>query len=182
MPVGMVRDLADHLDLVAAPRQSLGERLQARPRRGHLGGEELGQEKDSHARPAGRLDEALGFAPRGSAPVPASRWTSRGSQASAPGAHQASRRDLGDPGRFSSARSFSPPVGSFFEPGELGGYYIDFTPEDRRAELAAVVARAARSEQLHVATAQWGLGCYERYLTGEGEAWLEAAARSRPST
>jgi hypothetical protein len=28
---------------------------------------------------------------------------------------------------------------------------------------------------LHVATAQWALGCYERYLHDEGEAWLAAA-------
>lgn len=30
-------------------------------------------------------------------------------------------------------------------------------------------------QQLHVDTIQWGLGCYEHYLAGGGDAWLEGA-------
>lgn len=33
-----------------------------------------------------------------------------------------------------------------------------------------------REKQWHVETAQWGLGAYERFLAGEGEQWLQAAA------
>ena len=85
------------------------------------------------------------------------------------------RPDLGDPGRFSSARSFAPPVGSFVRPGELGGYYIDFTA---KAPIASWPPPwlPAPEKQIHVATAQWGLGCYERFLDGEGDEWLAAAA------
>lgn len=77
-------------------------------------------------------------------------------------------------GRLSSARSFAPELGSFVEPGRTRGYHIDFafkaeTPDWPPAWLAPP------GRQLHVSTAQWALGAYERFLKGEGEAWLNAA-------
>jgi heparosan-N-sulfate-glucuronate 5-epimerase len=87
---------------------------------------------------------------------------------------RARMRDLGNPGRFSSARSFSPPVGSRVRPGELGGYYIDFTIKTDTPEWPPFWL-APLEKQIHVATAQWGLGCYERFLRGEDERWLAAA-------
>ncbi|MGH2960815.1 MAG: D-glucuronyl C5-epimerase family protein [Solirubrobacterales bacterium] len=78
----------------------------------------------------------------------------------------------GGPGFFSSARVFSPPVGPRVTPEELGGYYIDFRVKQEPSELGDA------DRELHVATAQWGLGCYERYLAGEGERWLATALRA----
>jgi heparosan-N-sulfate-glucuronate 5-epimerase len=77
-----------------------------------------------------------------------------------------------DAGRLSS--SFHQPVGSQFEPGRLGGYYIDFrvkveSPQWPPASLTPL------DEQLWVDSAQWGLGCYEHYLAGAGDEWLQGA-------
>jgi heparosan-N-sulfate-glucuronate 5-epimerase len=83
------------------------------------------------------------------------------------------RTDHGDPGMFSSARTFAPPIGSFVHPGELGGYFIDFTakaPEPRWPPPWL----PEPEKLIHVAAAQWGLGCYERFLNGEGDEWLSA--------
>jgi heparosan-N-sulfate-glucuronate 5-epimerase len=79
----------------------------------------------------------------------------------------------GYPGFFSSARTLSLPVGSHVRSDGVGGYYIDFS-------LKASAPRwppdwLDPSQHAHVVTAQWGLGCFERYLKGEGEAWLAAA-------
>jgi len=79
----------------------------------------------------------------------------------------------GYPEFFSSARSLSLPIGSQIRPGELGGYYIDFSLK------AAAPHWPPRwlvdSGENHVVAAQWGLGCFERHLKGEGEMWLTAA-------
>jgi heparosan-N-sulfate-glucuronate 5-epimerase len=83
----------------------------------------------------------------------------------------------GDPGRFSSARNFAPEVGSHVHPGSLGGYYIDFTIKTIEPEWPPPWMNPLQP-QIHVAVAQWGLGCYERYLGGEGDAWLVAATRA----
>jgi peptidoglycan/xylan/chitin deacetylase (PgdA/CDA1 family) len=87
---------------------------------------------------------------------------------------QARQRERGDPNRLSSARSFSPPVGSHVRPGQLGGYYVDFSVK-AHAPSWPPPWLAPLGEQVHVATAQWGLGCYERYLSGDGDAWLDVA-------
>jgi heparosan-N-sulfate-glucuronate 5-epimerase len=85
------------------------------------------------------------------------------------------RLDRGSASTFGSEKSFDPPIGRHLKPGgEIGGYYIDFgfkteTPEWPPYWLAPF------ERQLHVATAQWGLGAYERFLDGDGEAWLGAA-------
>ena len=65
-------------------------------------------------------------------------------------------------------------MGSQVQSGEVGGYYVDLR---FKAEAPSWPPPwlAAREHQLHVATAQWGLGCFERYLMGEGEQWLQAA-------
>jgi peptidoglycan/xylan/chitin deacetylase (PgdA/CDA1 family) len=79
-----------------------------------------------------------------------------------------------DPGFFSSARSFPTKVGPRARAGEVAGYYVDMS---FKAESPGWPPPwlASREHQLHVSTAQWGLGCFERYLAGEGEQWLEAA-------
>jgi hypothetical protein len=80
----------------------------------------------------------------------------------------------GGTGRFSSENAFAPTIGDFDPDGPVRGYYIDFrdkvqTPEWPPDWLSPV------PRQLHVATAQWGLGALERFYSGEGEAWLTAA-------
>lgn len=92
----------------------------------------------------------------------------------------ARRRDLGEPGFFSSARSFSPPVGPRrprIGACELGGYYIDFGVKASDPSFPPPWL-PRREEQLHVAICQWGLGCYERYLAGDGERWLAASIQA----
>jgi heparosan-N-sulfate-glucuronate 5-epimerase len=79
----------------------------------------------------------------------------------------------GYPGFFSSARGLSLPVGSHVRSDGLGGYYIDFSVKAGTPRWPPEWLDPA--EHAHVVTAQWGLGCYERYLRGEGEAWLTAA-------
>jgi heparosan-N-sulfate-glucuronate 5-epimerase len=75
---------------------------------------------------------------------------------------------------FSSVASFSLPAGAHVNPGAVRGYYIDMgikaeTPDWPPPGMPPPELR------MHVATIQWGLGAYERYLAGEGEAWLVAA-------
>jgi len=79
-------------------------------------------------------------------------------------------------GFFSSAKTFSLPTGSRIDPAGLDGYYIDMRI---KAETPVWPPDwfAAQDKQLHVDVAQWGLGAHERYLAGEGEAWLDAALR-----
>jgi hypothetical protein len=84
---------------------------------------------------------------------------------------QPKRRDAGF---LSSAKGFSLPPGRQFAAGSVRGYYIDFKV---KAENPRWPAPELAGEELHVQTCQWALGCYERYLGGEGDKWL-AAARS----
>lgn len=78
-----------------------------------------------------------------------------------------SKRDSA--GFFSSAATFFLPVGEHFESGSVRGYYIDMRVK------ASAPGEPNPERQLHVAAIQWGLGCYERYLAGEGEVWLASA-------
>ena len=76
---------------------------------------------------------------------------------------------------FSSEASFSPPIGEHWTADQdLGGYYIDFSLKTEQPSWPPHWL-AAPERQLHVATAQWGLGALERHLKGEGDAWLDAA-------
>ena len=71
-------------------------------------------------------------------------------------------------GFFSSARTLVLPVNEQLEAGALRGYPIDFRTKAR-------VIGDVPSWRLPAAVIQWALGCYERWLAGEGEAWLHAA-------
>jgi heparosan-N-sulfate-glucuronate 5-epimerase len=77
-------------------------------------------------------------------------------------------------GFFSSASSFSLPVGPHIEPGSANGYYIDFRIK-ADAPSWPPDWLPPRPQQLHVDVIQWGLGCYEHYLAGAGDEWLAAA-------
>jgi peptidoglycan/xylan/chitin deacetylase (PgdA/CDA1 family) len=80
----------------------------------------------------------------------------------------------GDPNVLSTAGSFSPPVGGRIRPDGRGGYYIDFTIKSDEAVFPPSWHEGPERE-LYVATAQFGLGCFERYLAGHGEQWLDTA-------
>jgi heparosan-N-sulfate-glucuronate 5-epimerase len=72
-------------------------------------------------------------------------------------------------GFFSNAASFFLPIGEHFDTHDVRGYYIDM-----RVKAAAPIWNAPEVP-LYVGPIQWGLGCFERYLAGEGEVWLKAA-------
>ena len=79
------------------------------------------------------------------------------------------RLDRGSASTFGSEKSFDPPIGRHLKPGgEIGGYYIDFGFKTETPEWPPYWL-APPERQLHVATAQWGLGAYERFLDGDGE-------------
>jgi len=82
----------------------------------------------------------------------------------------------GSPNLLSTASSFSAPVGPRISTTSLGGYYIDFSFKAKEPTWPPPWLGHGGG-RLHVAVAQWGLGCYERYLAGQGEAWLAAARR-----
>jgi heparosan-N-sulfate-glucuronate 5-epimerase len=78
-------------------------------------------------------------------------------------------------GFFSSASSFFLPVGSQVDPDGVRGYPIDMrvkadSPTWPRPNLVGPSA-------LYAAVAQYGLGCYERWLAGDGQTWLDAAVQ-----
>jgi heparosan-N-sulfate-glucuronate 5-epimerase len=67
--------------------------------------------------------------------------------------------------------SFGEPPGQLVDPGRVRGYYIDM-------RVKASAPGEPPLHDLHVVTAQWGLGAFEHWLhTGE-EGWLEAAGRA----
>ena len=78
----------------------------------------------------------------------------------------------GYPKFFSSAKGVSLPVGAHVRPGEVRGYYIDFSLKAQNPSWPPpwIVER----RENHVVAAQWGLGCFERHLHGDGEVWLAA--------
>ncbi len=86
-----------------------------------------------------------------------------------------SRRGSGYSGFLSSAANLVLPVGSRLRPGEVAGYFIDFSLKARAPQWEDGWRAVRASDQHYVVAAQWGLGCYERYLEGEGDAWLAAA-------
>lgn len=76
-------------------------------------------------------------------------------------------------GFWSSARTFFLPVGGQIDPDGVRGYPIDLrikadSPRGLSPELLGTGA-------LHVGITQYALGCYERWLAGEGSQWLDAA-------
>ncbi|MBM3666215.1 MAG: hypothetical protein FJW90_01815 [Actinobacteria bacterium] len=77
-------------------------------------------------------------------------------------------------GFFSSARVFSPRVGAHMDPEGVRGYPIDFGFKAESPDWPPAWM-GPRETLLHVELTQWGLGCFERYLWGEGESWLAGA-------
>jgi hypothetical protein len=77
-----------------------------------------------------------------------------------------------DAGFLSSAAAFSLPVGQHIVPGKLHGYYVDLRV---KAPEPAWPPANIDENHLHVHAVQWGLGCWERSIAGEGERWLDAA-------
>jgi hypothetical protein len=76
-------------------------------------------------------------------------------------------------GFWSSSRTFFLPVGARIDQDGVRGYPIDM-------RVKAFAPRQLDSDTvdpslLHVWITQYGLGCYERWLAGEGEEWLDAA-------
>lgn len=69
------------------------------------------------------------------------------------------------------------PIGPAIGEGEIRGYYIDFRA---KTDVPRWPPPWFPWPGFHrfMGFAQWGLGAYERYLLGEGEAWLEAATTS----
>jgi heparosan-N-sulfate-glucuronate 5-epimerase len=75
---------------------------------------------------------------------------------------------------FVRSKPFTLPPGRNVGTGELRGYYVDFS---EKAEEAAWPPSWFPWPRYHrfIAVSQWGLGCYERHLAGEGDEWLAAA-------
>ncbi len=84
------------------------------------------------------------------------------------------RINQGEMSAFGSERSFDMPIGSFWQPGaQVRGYYIDFRNKCESPEWPPFWLGGRR--EFHVATTQWALGAFERYLNKEGEVWLRGA-------
>jgi heparosan-N-sulfate-glucuronate 5-epimerase len=75
---------------------------------------------------------------------------------------------------MSKVSVFRLPVGQHIEPDGVAGYYIDLRS---KAEAASWPPEWFPFPGFHryIAIGQWGLGCFERYVSGEGEEWLTAA-------
>jgi hypothetical protein len=76
-------------------------------------------------------------------------------------------------GFWSSARTFFLPVGSHIDPEGVRGYPIDLRVKAGSAR--GLPPQTLASGSLRVAITQYGLGCHERWLAGQGSQWLEAA-------
>ena len=72
---------------------------------------------------------------------------------------------------MSKVSVFHLPVGQHIEPGRVAGYYIDLRS---KAEAPSWPPDWFPFPGFHryIAIGQWGLGCFERYVAGEGEQWL----------
>ena len=80
----------------------------------------------------------------------------------------------GETSFLSSAQSLDLPVGPRVEPGELRGYYIDFSNKVTEPSWPPTWLPPL-DRQIHCETIQWALGCHERHLATEDERWLSAA-------
>jgi hypothetical protein len=72
---------------------------------------------------------------------------------------------------------FHLPVGQHIDPDGISGYYIDLRS---KAEEPRWPPNWFPFPGFHryIAIGQWGLGCFERYVAGEGDRWLVAALQS----
>lgn len=66
------------------------------------------------------------------------------------------------------------PVGRHIARDGIRGYYIDFREKAARPEWPPSWFPWPGFHRF-MGISQWGLGCYERYLSGEGDEWLAAA-------
>lgn len=80
-----------------------------------------------------------------------------------------------DAGFFSSAKSFFLPVGPAIDPAGVRGYPIDLRVKARTPDWRAPDEAHRRGHWVGIA--QLGLGAHERWLAGEGDAWLATARR-----
>jgi hypothetical protein len=71
-----------------------------------------------------------------------------------------------------TAGTFSAPPGLRIDPTDPSGYYLDLRSKAVSSDFPPTWWQR---DKLHVGLIQWGLGCNERYLAGDGEEWLEAA-------
>lgn len=78
------------------------------------------------------------------------------------------------PGRFSSAKALSLPLGPAVDPAGVRGYPIDMRSK-AQAPIWPMPWINPRPRRIWVAMVQLGLGAHERWLAGEGEEWLETA-------
>ncbi len=77
-----------------------------------------------------------------------------------------------DAGFWSNSKTFFLPVGSRIDAAGVAGYPIDMrikadSPDWPRPQLL-------QTGSLHVGATQYALGCYERWLAGEGTVWRDA--------
>ena len=78
-----------------------------------------------------------------------------------------------DAGFFSSAKRLTLPLGRAVDAGSVRGYPIDMRAKAQSAR--GLDTRAPTAPTDYVWVAQFGLGCYERFIAGEGEEWLQGA-------
>jgi heparosan-N-sulfate-glucuronate 5-epimerase len=76
-------------------------------------------------------------------------------------------------GMFSSWKRFALPLGSASDPQTVRGYPIDLRLKAQTPSWPPVYLPAPADD--FVCVAQFGLGCFERWLAGEGEQWLGSA-------
>ncbi len=73
--------------------------------------------------------------------------------------------------RLGRGHPFELPPGPRLEPGRVRGYPIDMRSKAPTPRWPPHWLEVPGSHRF-IRVAQWGLGCYERYLAGEGEEWL----------
>jgi heparosan-N-sulfate-glucuronate 5-epimerase len=88
----------------------------------------------------------------------------------------ASRRRV-QAGLLRTAGSFAQPLGSRIDPDGVAGYYVDMRGK-AETERWPPDWWCRHEEQEYVAVSQLGLGCYERFLGGEGDVWLDGALKT----
>jgi heparosan-N-sulfate-glucuronate 5-epimerase len=76
-------------------------------------------------------------------------------------------------GFFSSSKRLALTVGPAVDVNAVGGYPIDMRVKAKVAEWPPDWAPSLDGH--YVSLIQYGLGCYERFLAGDGEVWLETA-------
>lgn len=73
--------------------------------------------------------------------------------------------------RLGRGHPFDLPLGPRIEPGRVSGYPIDLRSKAPVPRWPPDWLEVPGSHRF-IRVAQWGLGCFERYLAGEGDQWL----------